>query len=147
MCVCVCVYMCVPYHRDERGILDEESRLFLQSLSPTRLCHTLDVPCMLASSTDDGVSMLSVQPPFLAARAHTGAAGIRTRTNALFWCPQVISAAEAAQLANALRAGGRRTATLVASGGGGGGADVWSGRRRHRQLHLGSLLRFFGVHL
>ena len=85
----------------------------------------------------------------MAARTHTGAAGIRT--DALFWCPQVISAAEAAQLANALRAGGRRTATLVASGGGGGGggggADVWSGRRRHRQLHLGSLLRFFGEHL
>jgi hypothetical protein len=45
--------------RDERGVLDEETRMFLQSLSPTRLCHTLDAPCMVMSSTADGVS-----PPY-----------------------------------------------------------------------------------
>lgn len=38
-------------------MLDEEARLFLQSLSPTRLCHTLDAPCMVMSSTADGVSL------------------------------------------------------------------------------------------
>ena len=43
--------------RDERGVLDEETRLLLQSLSPTRLCHTLDAPCMVMASTADGVSL------------------------------------------------------------------------------------------
>ena len=90
--------------RDERGVLDEETRLFLQSLSPTRLCHTLDVPVMVFSSTDDGV----------------------------------VSAEEAVQLSNALRAGGRRPVTLVGSG-----HDPWARKRRHRQVQLGSLLRFF----
>ena len=44
--------------RDERGVLDEETRLLLQSLSPTRLCHTLDAPCMVMSSAADGVSLI-----------------------------------------------------------------------------------------
>ena len=98
----LCCGVCA--RRDERGVLDEDTRLFLQSLSPTRLCHTLAVPVILFSSTDDGV----------------------------------VSAEEAAQLSNALRAGGRRPATLVGSG-----HDPWGRKRRHRQLHLGALLRFF----
>ena len=57
-------------------------------------------------------------------------------------CVQVVCEAEGAQLANALRAGGRRTATLVGSG-----VDPWSRRRRHRQIHLGALLRFHKEHL
>ena len=57
-------------------------------------------------------------------------------------CVQVVCEVEGAQLANALRAGGRRTASLVGSG-----VDPWSRRRRHRQMHLGALLRFHKEHL
>ena len=51
---------------------------------------------------------------------------------------QIIAPAEAAQLANALRASGRRTATLVSTG-----ADTWSRQRKHRQIQLGALYQFF----
>ena len=113
-------------------MLDEETRLFLQSLSPTRLCHTLTAPCMLLFSADDGVRL--VPSGFfdflqLFSSHSTG-------------CVQVVCEAEGAQLTNALRAGGRRTASLVGSG-----VDPWSRRRRHRQIHLGALLRFHKEHL
>jgi len=120
-------------------VLDEETRLFLQSLSPTRLCHTLTAPCMLLSSADDGVRLFPFgffSLPIWILRFLTSVCADSTA------CVQVVCAAEGAQLANALRAGGRRTTSLVGSG-----VDPWSRRRRHRQMHLGALLRFHKEHL